>query len=123
MREADYDPRTVPRKVNGMGPPKKNGMGPRQPAELLTSAKAHRAKALQIRHSAMASVPAVQASDDGQKNGKNQRSPGRWTPAPPKREENEFLVRQKEIELQHRRLGQEERRMELEERKVALDEE
>ncbi|KAH6933841.1 hypothetical protein HPB50_018596 [Hyalomma asiaticum] len=70
MREADYAPLTVPRKVNGMGPPKNNGMGPRQPAELLTSAKARRAKALQIRDSAMASVPAVQASDDGQKNGK-----------------------------------------------------
>ncbi|XP_037512182.1 uncharacterized protein LOC119388880 [Rhipicephalus sanguineus] len=70
MREADYAPRTAPRKVNGMGPPKKNGMGPRQPAELLTWAKARRAKALQIRDSAMASVPAVQATDDGQKNGR-----------------------------------------------------
>lgn len=40
-----------------------------------------------------------------------------------KREENEFVVRQKEVELQHRRLDHEERRMALEERKVALDEE
>ncbi|KAH8026583.1 hypothetical protein HPB51_022044 [Rhipicephalus microplus] len=70
MRDVDYAPRTVPRKTNGMGPSKKNGVGPRQPAQQLASAKARRAQALQFRDAAMASLPAVWASDDGQKNGK-----------------------------------------------------
>ncbi|KAL1427014.1 hypothetical protein MTO96_017762 [Rhipicephalus appendiculatus] len=40
-----------------------------------------------------------------------------------KKGDQDFVLRQKEIELQHRRLDHEERRMALEERKVALDEE
>ncbi|KAH8009526.1 hypothetical protein HPB51_018172 [Rhipicephalus microplus] len=70
MREVDYAPRTVPRKANGMGLSKKNGVGPRQPTQQLASSKARRAQALLIRDAAMASLPAVRASDDGQKNGK-----------------------------------------------------
>ncbi|KAL3188984.1 hypothetical protein MRX96_003131 [Rhipicephalus microplus] len=68
MREVDYAPRTVPRKANGMGLSKKNGVGPRQPTQQLASSKARRAQALLIRDAAMASLPAVRASDDGQKN-------------------------------------------------------
>ncbi|XP_075723606.1 uncharacterized protein LOC142765794 [Rhipicephalus microplus] len=60
IREVDYAPRTVPRKANGVGP--------RQPAQQLASAKARRAQALLIRDAAMASLPTVRASDDGQKN-------------------------------------------------------
>ncbi|KAL1466022.1 hypothetical protein MTO96_042999 [Rhipicephalus appendiculatus] len=40
-----------------------------------------------------------------------------------KKGDQDFVLHQKEIELQHRRLDHEERRMALEERKVALDEE
>lgn len=39
-----------------------------------------------------------------------------------RREENEFVLRQSEIELQNRRLEHEERQLALDERKVALEE-
>ncbi|KAH7944048.1 hypothetical protein HPB52_014927 [Rhipicephalus sanguineus] len=68
--EADYVPRTVPRKGNGVGPPKGNGVGPRRTAGLSASTKAQKDKAMQIRDSAMSSIPVVEASDDAQTNGK-----------------------------------------------------
>ncbi|KAH7976435.1 hypothetical protein HPB52_014247 [Rhipicephalus sanguineus] len=70
IREADYVPRTVPRKGNGVAPPKRNGVGPRRTAELSASTKPQKDKAMQIRDSAMSSIPVVEASDDAQKNGK-----------------------------------------------------
>ncbi|KAL1482196.1 hypothetical protein MTO96_033967, partial [Rhipicephalus appendiculatus] len=70
MREADYVPRTVPRTGSGMGPPKKNGVGSRQTAGLSASTKAQKDKAMQIRDTAMSSIPVVEASDDAQTNGK-----------------------------------------------------
>ncbi|KAH7934519.1 hypothetical protein HPB51_029117 [Rhipicephalus microplus] len=71
MREVDYAPRTVPRKRNSMGPSKKKTPWHRDsPLQLLASAKTRRAQALLIRDAAMAFLPAVRASDDGQKNGK-----------------------------------------------------
>ncbi|KAH6935731.1 hypothetical protein HPB50_008672 [Hyalomma asiaticum] len=62
IREAIHVPRTVPWRGNGMGP--------RQTVGLLTSAKVHNDMAMQIKDSGMASIPAVQASDDLQKEGK-----------------------------------------------------
>ncbi|KAH7946609.1 hypothetical protein HPB52_001853 [Rhipicephalus sanguineus] len=69
MREADYVPRTVPRKGNGVEPPKRNGVGARRTAGLSASTKAQKDKAMQIRDSAMSSIPVVVASDDAQTNG------------------------------------------------------
>ncbi|KAL1473374.1 hypothetical protein MTO96_038734 [Rhipicephalus appendiculatus] len=70
MREADYVPKAVPLKGNTTAPPKRNSMGQRRSAGLLPSAKARKDLAVHIRVSAMASIPAVQAAEDVQTNGK-----------------------------------------------------
>ncbi|KAL3179550.1 hypothetical protein MRX96_037934 [Rhipicephalus microplus] len=68
MREVDYAPQNRAAEGKRHAAVEKNGVGLRQPAQQLASAKARRAQALLIRDAAMASLPAVRASDDGQKN-------------------------------------------------------